>query len=136
MSLTGNTTALRSILDAVNALPAAGGGGTNVQIKTGTFTTSDGSASVNCGFQPDAVEFIITVNSDNEDVAYAAVFAQSNRAKYCGAYNGDSAYGNGYAIISRTSTGFSVSGMNWYTDGWDKQVDNGNTYSYVAIKYT
>lgn len=136
MSLTENVTALRSVLSTVNALPETGGGGASVQTKIGTITTSDGSASANCGFQPDAVEFIITVNSDEEDVAFAAVFSESSRAKYCGAYNGDSAYGNGYAIISRTSTGFSVSNMNWYTDGWDKQVDNGNTYSYVAIKYT
>lgn len=78
---------------------------------------------------------MIVTHSDGEDGAYAAIFTKSNRSKYASVWR-DGNYPNGFASIHRSSNGFSISGMNWYSDDWVKQVDSGNTYSYVAIKYT
>lgn len=112
------------------------------QKKTGTLTTTNGSASVECGFQPDAVEIVIT--SGNFDSTYgtfdtvmSAVFSsESSATKYVAANEYEYDYPNGYCMITRTATGFAVSEFKWYTDLWEKQVDDGSSYEYTAIKYT
>ena len=111
-------------------------GGSSVQTKSGTFTTSNSATVVNCGFKPDVIEIYIggynsfTSNltaafTDNIDTKYLSVYGESGTG-----------YNSGYCYLTRTNNGFEIYGLKFYTDAWDEWVSNGNSYTYTAIKYT
>jgi len=133
MSIQDNTSALQSILAAVNELPEAGGGGVTVQTATGTFRTSGGVATIACGFQPDI--FFITQNATYSGYTNSAcfAFAAAGTGKVCaGTWNSAGNYIEFYG--DRTSTGAEVEVLE-YDDSWDTDSYNA-TFSYTAIKYT
>ena len=102
----------------------------------GTFTTnSSGTATVNCGFQPDVVYFRgDTVHADGMQIDYstAIVFTEETRTNPAAYLNYEDAT---HAVLaSKTSTGFSVDTVQFGYD-WSVTVKS-TTYNYVAIKYT
>ena len=123
-----------NLVTAINSIPE----GVTVQRKAGSFTTNtSGAATVNCGFQPDIV--VITssdlVYSEHEyQLCYA--FAE----KVTSSPNGIAAYGKTYATlagtITRTTTGFSISGLTGYSASWSGTAMRNKSFSYMAVKYS
>lgn len=144
MSIENNIASLQSILTSVNELPEAGGGnsGVTVQRTSGSFTTStSGTATVNCGFQPDII--IITgfaYTYEDPDYEYQACFCfpereYSSHSVSCGAYSDTYPYGIEFPL-ARTSTGFTVSEVFKFDADWNTSVISRKSFNYVAIKYT
>lgn len=107
--------------------------GIEVQIKTGTFTTRSGEATINCGFKPDVL--FATQNSVYEGYVNSACFAftAAGTDNVCtGSWNSAgnviSCYGK------RTNTGANIT-VEEYDDSWNVGSYNSN-FSYVAVKYT
>lgn len=124
-------------------LPAAvdsivlGNDGVIVQRKTGTLTTNfQGSATVTCGFKPDAV-FLIA-NSANypgsvhSGVAFSEKNVTSKNTLVCGSSN---AYPFANYTLNQSATGFSLSGKR-YDTSFQESADSNRTIEYVAIKYS
>ena len=108
----------------------------SVQTKSGTFRVSNGSATINCGFQPDAIEIIICDNCSGVDYNGAAIFTRSSRKKDLVIWDeNDDSYPIGWMYVSRTSTGVSITSFEWNSTSWDSYSAN-NSYSYYAVKYT
>ena len=102
----------------------------------GSFTTnSSGTATVNCGFQPDVVYISgDTIYTDGMYIDYstAIVFTEETRTNPAAYLNYE---GVTHAVlVSKTSTGFSVDAIQFGYD-WSVTVKS-TTYNYVAIKYT
>lgn len=112
------------------------GSGIDVKTATGQIRTSGGSASATCGFKPDMVSILLEPDNEggNGVVAFNAVF--NDDFCYCAAYCNSFSYQNVYVEVEATSNGFRISGFNKYTDDWDSTTSSGETYSYIAIKYT
>ncbi|MDD6142755.1 MAG: hypothetical protein PUD16_04560 [bacterium] len=120
-----------------------GGGGVDVQVKTGSITTgTDGKATVSCGFKPDLVVFFISNFTDDgeryENVVCLPI-AESKQSN--GAYLSTAAYADNTMVAyidcwveSITSTGVKV--------GFYKNAQSGagyvsrKTYNWTAVKYT
>ena len=115
-----------------------GGGGAEVQQKSGTFrTSSSGTATVNCGFKPDAV-FVTGTVSGGYNTTYhgGAAFtagSQTNVTSYIP--SSSTSYIFSYLYITQTSTGFSVTAKRMSTS-FAESNDTNRTISYIAIKYT
>ena len=104
----------------------------------GSFTTNtSGSATVNCGFQPDVVYIRGAQEYDTEDEAMnsyncAIVFAEEDRENPVTPMG---AVGGTYDMLwSKSSTGFTVM-MYKFDYDWDATRPR-ETFSFVAIKYT
>ena len=134
-TIENNTEGLQRILQLANSLPNAGSG-VEIQETDGgvTFQTSNGAATVNCGFKPDLVTIYLG-DVEGEPTYITAYFGDSVDVRYCTGYDPSDTYCNGFVSIYRTSNGFTLGGFNWYTDGWDKQTSNGETYQYYACKF-
>lgn len=102
----------------------------------GSFTTnSSGTATVNCGFQPDVVYISgDTIYTDGMYIDYstAIVFTEETRTNPAAYLNYEG--GTHAVLVSKTSTGFSVDAIQFGYD-WSVTVKS-TTYNYVAIKYT
>lgn len=116
--------------------------GVNVQRATGTVRISNGSATVNCGFQPDLVaitdtSFSITHNYVTYEYMLCFLFPEkvTSRPSSAASY-----YNNGSDLIvsgiSVNSSGFSLSGMVTIASDYSNTTVNNKTFNYVAIKYT
>lgn len=136
----GGTSASMSFPDGfISAINAISTGATVKRYPAsglGTFTTDrNGTATVNCGFQPDVVYFSgDTVYSDGMQIDYSAaiVFTEETRTNPAAYLSYESAT---HAVLaSKTSTGFSVNAIQFSYD-WSVTVKS-TTYNYVAIKYT
>ena len=138
MSLSGNTDKINALIAAIDALPSAGGSGTTVQRKSGTFTTnSSGDATVNCGWQPDIVYVRgETETSDGQTLLYSTCmnFVEETRT---GTKETIMWAGAGVIDIlwTRSSTGFSV-GCGLWDWSWEVTAHANKTFDYVAVKYT
>jgi hypothetical protein len=128
-----NSEGLQRILQAVNSLPEAESGGVTVQKKSGSFTTSKGSATIDCGFSPDI--FYFTKNEKDEGYTMSGCFAFAectntniNTTTWDRSDNLIDAY------ATRSTSGVTIS-MYTYDDSW-KPSNYSGTFSYVAVKYT
>ena len=118
------------------------GGGADVQIATGSITTSNsGTATVNCGFRPDLVVFFVA-NFTSDGETYESVISLPIAAskKSNGAYLDNCAVENSsFAsfiqcwIDSITNTGVSVG---FYRYSSSPGYVTKKTYNWTAIKYT
>lgn len=113
--------------------------GVTVQRASGTFTTnSRGTASVDCGFKPDAV--LIKGNlSGNVPSNLAIMFAEDTRSTthrgYMWVSDNQSTYQQYKMDITQNASGFSVVAYDHYWYGEDK-ASNKRSFEYVAVKYT
>lgn len=117
--------------------------GVNVQIKTGSITTSNsGTATVNCGFKPDLLVFhIATFTADGEtyESVISLPFAASKRTD--GGANMDNSAVEDSSFTSFiecwpesiTNTGVSVG---FYRYSSSPGYVSRKTYNWTAIKYT
>lgn len=119
-----------------------GGGGADVQIKTGSITTStSGTATVNCGFRPDLLVFhIANFSADGESyesvIALPIAASKSSSGKNldnCAVENSSFASFIECWPESITNTGVSVC---FYRYSSSPGYVSRKTYSWTAIKYT
>lgn len=115
-----------------------GGGGVEVQTKSGSFTTnSSGAASVNLGFKPDVV--FITQNQSKDGYRYDAAmdFTAANiDTAALALWTTDDPYHVWSVNLSRTSNGFSILGIYGFKADWGGAYASGKTFQYKAVKYT
>lgn len=144
MSIQNNTNELSEILNMINMLDngSSSGGGTaqpTIQIYGPTqFTTSKGSGTINCGFQPDAFE-IIHGTIDGYINCAGAIFSMDSGTRHLEFWSDQ--YGEyAWMDVSRTATGLSIKNV-W----WESEKEEGDDYSdigssdnfkCIAIKYT
>lgn len=137
-----NTTANLAFPDefvnAVNSIST----GVNVQVKTGSITTSSsGTATVNCGFRPDLLVFhIANFNADGESyesvIALPIAASKSSSGKNldnCAVENSSFASFIECWPESITNTGVSVG---FYRYSSSPGYVSRKTYNWTAIKYT
>ena len=138
MSFTNNTASLQSILDAVNALPEAGG--VTVQKKSGTFTTnsSSGAATVNCGFKPDFIFFHHSESGDGYLYHAAAAIAEEARTGTISVslYTNSDIYYLYDIGVAAISSGFEVEVTGLRYSDYTFVVPPATTFTYTAVKYT
>ena len=128
-----NSEGLHRILQAVSGLPEAGAGDVTVQRTNGEITTNgSGTATVDCGFQPDVV-YIEIGSYESTPYHLAYVFTEHGTSNA-----GSAAWSDEYNAIeakcSRTTNGFSVTLTAWSASWSDSAVSD--TFNYVAVKYT
>lgn len=100
-----------------------------------SFTTStNGTATVTCGFKPDFVTIYLTTYEGNEE-GLSFPFAEQNNPS--NPYRAIGYFSNGIYDMTaiRSATGFSVTVID---GGWDFDTTPANkkTFDYIAIKYT
>ena len=121
-------------------LPALGASGVAVQRKTGSFTTdSNGAATVDCGFKPDAVFLVATTTyGGNPTTIYAAVPFYEIGATTASTYvcGPNSSYAFAHYALTQNSSGFSVTHAKRYDTSFDESNDSYRTINYFAIKYS
>lgn len=104
----------------------------------GTFTTdSNGSATVNCGFQPDVVylqgrQQYDDYHGQTNSASAAVAFAVENRENPLSAMPADD--GVYQMLWTKTNNGFAIEILKFGFD-WNATVPR-ETFSFVAIKYT
>lgn len=115
--------------------------GATVRRKEGTFATGpDGTASVNCGFQPDVVLFtglFLTTNGYSYECHPAIVFSEQKQSSYYLFTTGQSnnfPYGINFTAMA-TDNGFGVQVLKNSSNGTPSPALN-TEFQYVAIKYT
>lgn len=111
--------------------------GINVQRATGSFTTnSSGSATVNCGFQPDVV--VVTKGETYDGSNFAAAIPFSD---YVGKTLGISLFSISSDVLlysftsTQTATGFSVKVEKMNYSMSSSNASN-TQFSYIAYKFT
>ena len=107
--------------------------GVEVQKKTGSFTTSKGGASIDCGFQPDLFYFTNNVSDSGYLEAACLAFAEASNTKITTTIwdRNDNVI---VVYATRSTAGVSIS-LKTFDDDWNEKTYNG-TFSYVAVKYT
>lgn len=119
----------------VDDIPA----GVTVQRKTGSFTTnSNGVATVDCGFKPDAVFLVATTYGGKPTAIYAAVPFYEIGATTASTYvcGPNSSYAFAHYALTQNSSGFSVTHAKRYDTSFDESNDSYRTINYFAIKYS
>lgn len=146
-TLTGIGDAIREKEGSSGAIPvsslasriAAISTGTTVQTANGTFkTSSKGTATVTCGFQPDVVS--ITSGETNDGGGYYVVaipFLEYSGKGVNVALWTTSSSGTVYDIYaSQTTTGFSITDIVIWDKDWDNSTVKRKTFTYTAYKFT
>lgn len=109
--------------------------GVEVQRKSGTFSPSSGSATVNCGFKPDVVMIHRNRSYEGYLQTCAVNFADDTRGTTLetGLWDGSSCeiYG---IVITQSSTGFTVK-MTAFDADWGESSVSGS-FNYAAVKFT
>lgn len=114
--------------------------GVTIKRETGTLTTdSKGSATVNCGFQPDLVYFQFGADKGGFIFSASIAFSEESRSGTNNICSWGDGLGDNIAFIDinvwQSEQGFSMV-VNWVTVDW-KYIDAVNTQiSYTAVKYT
>lgn len=119
---------------AINAIST----GVTVQRKSGTFTTnSSGSATVNCGFKPDAVFFTGTNPMSNNDAFHAGVaFAEVGVTSMETIFVPPStSYLLSSLVTTQSKSGFTVKAIRISTSVQTSD-DSNHTVNYIAVKYS
>lgn len=107
--------------------------GPTIQRKAGTFTTnSSGTASVNCGFQPDVVYINVGTYYSKP---YHLAFVFNEHGTNSSTIGWSDQYVQVSGNCSRTSNGFSIT-LKKYSLSWEESSIANGSFSYVAIKYT
>lgn len=111
--------------------------GVTVQKKSGTFrTSSSGTATVSCGFKPDAVYVTGTITEYNTTYHGGVAFTDGNVTTATSYTPGPStSYIFSYLDITQSSSGFSVTAKRM-TTSYESSNDTNRTFNYIAIKYT
>lgn len=121
----------KSAVDAIST-------GATIQRKSDSFTTSSsGTATVNCGFKPDAVFIYGSRSDDASNVYYAGVpfleYSKTSMKTYlCGSSN---SYPYTRFTFTQTNSGFSVSAVK-YSASYSESNESNRTINYVAVKYS
>lgn len=109
--------------------------GVDVQRNSGSFSTSRGQATVNCGFKPDVV-FVKGTSFSEDNILYnpsqSIVFSEDDRNIPLTTMHTSS--GTLDLFWEQKSNGFSVN-IYAYDLDW-KEVSPPSSLNYVAIKYT
>lgn len=119
---------------AINAIST----GVTVQRKSGTFTTnSSGSATVNCGFKPDAVFFTGTNPMSNNSAFHAGVaFTDGNVNSMETMFVPPStSYLLSSLVTTQSTSGFTVKAVRVSTSTQTSN-DSNRTVNYIAVKYS
>lgn len=128
-----NTQTSANMFQAVQSIPT--NTGVEVQVQTGSYSTnSSGSATVSCGFKPDAVFLYATGGQyySYGGVAFTAFNKTSGNSLIVGS---STSYAYANHTITQTSSGFSVSAKR-YSASFKESNDSNRSIQYVAIKYT
>ena len=131
----GGTTSPLAFPDGFNTAIDAISTGVTVQVITGSYSTnSSGSATVSCGFKPDAVLLYATGGSYSSygGIAFTAFNKTSGGLLIVGP---STSYAYSNHAITQTSSGFSVSATR-YNTSFKSSADSNRSIQYVAIKYT
>ena len=112
--------------------------GVTVQRASGTFTTnSSGSATVDCGFQPDFV--VLTKNeTDSYGCFYAAAIPfsdYSDKIMEIAMWSTNNTYSLYSISPTRSAAGFTVA-VRKYDDNWSGSNLTNSTFNYIAYKIT
>lgn len=122
-----------NLVSAIESIPV----GAKIQIKTGSFTVSNSSASVNVGFKPDLVVIKVGTNQYNStqnDPAFG--FTASGKTKLSiTSVAKSSSYMYMNTNCTQTANGFDV-GMTNINSSHQTSGVNGVSFEYVAVKYT
>lgn len=120
-------------ISAIREIPS----GLEVKKTAGSFRTDDkGSATVNCGFQPDIIQITFGTNHEGYTFAAAADFESANVSKInTSIYHDLGDYSLCDIFFTRTSNGFTAlfDGYNW---DWDPVIVKRKNFNYTAVKYT
>lgn len=122
-------------------LNMAGGGGVEVNKKTGTTRTNNsGVLTINCGFKPDVVLVRIgTYNEDNYNYDGNIAYVFQEKTSGSSYYLANMTWLSSNTFISSTATasdtGCSVN-MYQYDASWNGSAYSNKNVSWVAIKYT
>lgn len=112
--------------------------GPTIQIKTGTFTTdSNGNATVNCGFKPDAVFFTGTNPMNNNNAFHAGVaFTEVGVTSVETLFVPPStSYLLSSLVTTQSTSGFTVKSVRISTS-IQTSNDSNRTVNYIAVKYS
>lgn len=111
--------------------------GVTVQKKNGTFYTSNsGTATVNCGFKPDAVFITVYVSEYGLTFHGAVAFTEGNATEFMTYVPGSStSYFLSIVQLSQTSSGFTVTAQKMDTS-FATSNETYRSFNYIAIKYT
>lgn len=111
---------------AVEAIP------TGAQKSAGTFNTNSlGTATVNCGFKPDAVYITSRILASQQ----SAIFSEGSTTAEIATYETSGNYAFVGVDLTQKSTGFSVDAE--YCDWTFDWTSVGSvSFNYVALKYT
>lgn len=111
-------------------------GGTEVQRKTGTFTTVNGEATVICGFQPDIVVIYESKTEPGYFPTCGFAFAEDKRNQMLSSilptYSGDTKIYDFW--VTSLSNGFYAAAAAYDTN-WVPSQPN-KTFQFIAVKYT
>lgn len=112
--------------------------GIEVQTASGTFnTSSSGTATVTCGFQPDVVSISRGETDDGEVYTVAIPFLEYSGKQINVALWTTSSSGYIYDLsVSSTTTGFSVKSATIWDSDWDGSTVKSTSFSYTAYKFT
>lgn len=111
--------------------------GVEVKKNTGTYkTSSSGTATVTCGFQPDIVTITL-----NETSSSSKVYAVSIPfLEYSGKTISVAMWGEDYEVyeidVTRSTTGFSVTKTTGWDTKWQSETVKSETFTYTAYKIT
>lgn len=144
--LTGIGDAIRAKEESTETIPvgelasriAAISTGIEVQTASGTFrTSSSGTATVTCGFQPDVVSISRGETSGGEVYTVAIPFLEHSGKQITVAMWTTSSSGYAYDFsVSSTTTGFSVKSVTIWDSDWDGSTVRSTSFSYTAYKFT
>lgn len=112
--------------------------GIEVQTASGTFkTSSSGTATVTCGFQPDVVSISTGETSDGEVCTVAIPFLEYSGKQITAALWTTSSSGYVYDFsVSSTTAGFSVTSVLIWDSDWEESTVRSVNFSYTAYKFT
>ena len=146
MSIQNNTNGLVEVLNMVNMLDSGdsgsssgGGGSSQPAIQTygpTRFTTSGGSGTMNCGFEPDAFE-ITHGTVDGYINCAGAIFSMESGTRHIEFWS-DQYDEYVWMDVSRTSNGLRLQNVWWESEVEDdySDIDSPDNFYCRAIKYT
>lgn len=112
--------------------------GVTVNRASGTFTTnSSGSATVNCGFQPD---FVVLTKNETDEYGYfyttSIPFSDySDKKMGIAMWSTNNTYPVYGIVPTRSATGFTVAARK-YDDNFSESNLTNSSFSYIAYKIT
>lgn len=140
MSIYNNTNGLQEILNMTRVIGNNSNNGNVTQptvqtYGTVSFTSNGDSATLSCGFQPDAIE-IIHGTVDNGINCVGAIFSMASGQRHMELWS-DQYEKYVWFDVTRTSNGITIKNIRWdSSDSTDSTIDSGDNFKWRAVKYT